>query len=159
MHTTLTDRIKAFFARDKHAFWFSHFTDEEKELARMDVWQLASAIQESRVRAGVEQRRIVAEHMLNERLARIQSRASLWSGWLGLFGALLGAALGFFLGTSSPKETPQQICHCQCSSPVQGPIAVPEPPASPSVVPGGKELKVERHSSNAGDEKHDTKDR
>ena len=146
MRIPLSVRIRSFFSRDKNAFWFDHFTDEEKELARMDVWQLASVIQESGVRVGMEQKRIVAEHVLNQRIARIQSRASLWSGWLGMFGALAGAALGFFLSTSVPKETPQQICNCQWSNPVQGPVATPKPTAPASVVPRRKNVEIKPDS-------------
>lgn len=51
---------------------------------------------------------ILVEHELNIRIAGIQSRATLRSGWLGLLGALLGAALGFFLGTLSPTHYPQE---------------------------------------------------
>ncbi len=79
---------------------------------------------------------VLVEHELNLRIASIQSRATLRSGWLGLLGALLGAALGFFLGTLSPKEVkPEpvaQVCRCQCESNVQE----PKPPTSSGVVSG-----------------------
>lgn len=90
-------RIKSFFAKDKAAFWWSHFSDEEKMLKRMDVWELAAVIQEANVRLGMEKKKIVAEHMLNVRLAQIQSKASWGSGILGFVGAIVGAALSVSL--------------------------------------------------------------
>jgi len=74
----LSVRIRAFFARDKDAFWWNEATDEEKQLRRMDVWELAKVINEARVRnlAGEAEKLIVAEHMLNVRLAKIQATAS-----------------------------------------------------------------------------------
>ena len=91
MHIPLSTRIRAMFARDEEAFWWSHFTDDEKKLARMDVWQLAGVIEEAKVRTGQERLRIVAEHMLAVRLAKIQASASWGSGILGFVGALIGA--------------------------------------------------------------------
>jgi len=106
----LSVRIKAFFARDKAAFWWNHFTDEEKKLRRMDAWQLAEVINEARVRniAGMEAKRIVAEHMLNVRLAQIQATASWGSGVLCFVGAIIGAAMSVALTAAlqSPKEIP-----------------------------------------------------
>ena len=71
MRIPLSVKIRSFFARDKDEFWWNHFTDEEKELRRMDVWQLAKVINEGRVRnlAGEAEKIIVAEHMLSERLS------------------------------------------------------------------------------------------
>lgn len=94
---------------------------------------------------------VLVEHELNLRIALVQFQATLRSGWLGLLGALLGAALGFFLARLSPNETPQlpaQVCHCQCSNPVQGPIAVPKPPASSGIVPRGKDVEVKSNEIN-----------
>lgn len=109
-HIPLSVRIKALFARDKDAFWWSHFTDEEKQLRRMDAWQLAKVINEARVRnlAGEAEKLIVAEHMLNVRLAKIQATASWGSGVLGFVGAIIGAALSvaLTLALQSPKEAP-----------------------------------------------------
>jgi hypothetical protein len=109
----LSARIRGFFARDKRAFWWSHFTDEEKKLRRMDVWQLAKAINEARVRnlAGEVEKLIVAEHMLNVRLAQIQAKASWGSGILGFVGAIIGSALSVSLtiALQSPKEVQSAI--------------------------------------------------
>ncbi|MFI4940600.1 MAG: hypothetical protein ACHP7O_09720 [Burkholderiales bacterium] len=77
---------------------------------------------------------ILVEHELNLRIAGIQSQATLRSGWLGLFGALLGAALGFFLGTLSPKEN-QAIAApaCRCESRQKSNALVDAPPSKSNV--------------------------
>jgi hypothetical protein len=108
--TPLSVRIRAFFARDKEAFWWNEATNEEKKLRRMDVWQLAKVINEVRVRnlAGEAEKLIVAEHLLNVRLAQIQAKASWGSGVLGFVGAIIGAALSVSLALAlqSPKDVP-----------------------------------------------------
>lgn len=48
MCITLTDRIRALFAKDEFDYWFKQFTDEEKEILRMDSWQLAKVIVEEK---------------------------------------------------------------------------------------------------------------
>ncbi|ESS72512.1 hypothetical protein MGMO_54c00010 [Methyloglobulus morosus KoM1] len=113
MSIPLSVRIRSFFARNKYAFWWDHFTDEEKQLRRMDVWELAKVINEARVRnlAGEAEKLIVAEHMLNVRLAQIQAKASWGSGVLGFVGAIIGSALSVALtialqSPQSPKEAP-----------------------------------------------------
>lgn len=110
MHIPLSVRIRGFFARDKDAFWWNHFTDEEKKLRRMDVWELAKVINDARVRnlAGEAEKLIVAEYMLNMRLAKIQATASWGSGVLGFVGAIIGSALSvaLMLALQNPKETP-----------------------------------------------------
>ena len=96
MRIRLTDRIKAFFSSDEEAYWFNHFTDEEKALSRMDVWELAKVINEARVHnlASDAEKLIVAEYMLNQRLAKIQAKASWGSG---VIGAIIGASLSIAL--------------------------------------------------------------
>ena len=90
MRTKLIDRLKGFFARNKYAYWWCHWTDEEKQLRRMDVWQLAKVINEARIRnlAGEAEKLIVAEHMLSERLARIQARPGYIATVAGLVGVV-----------------------------------------------------------------------
>ena len=102
MHIPLSVRISSFFARDKRAFWWKHFTDDEKQLRRMNPWQLAQVIHEG----NTPEKRIVAEHLLNVRLAQIQATASWGSGVLGFVGAIIGAAISVALTMSiqSPKE-------------------------------------------------------
>jgi hypothetical protein len=144
-------RIKSLFARDKEAFWWDHFTDEEKKLRRMDVWELAKVINEARVRnlAGEAEKLIVAEHMLNMRLAQIQAKASWGSGILGFIGAIIGASLSVSLAMvlQNPKDvpcTPERAGEKQVvTAPVQEqqePIAQPlkSVPSNPviSVTPG-----------------------
>ena len=93
MSIPLSVRIRSFFARDKHAFWWDHFTDDEKQLRRMDAWQLATVIHEESIHQTEPEKRIVAEHMLNVRLARIQARAAYISVVAGLVGIVGGAFL------------------------------------------------------------------
>ena len=97
MTIPLLTRIKGFISRDKYSFWFNHFTDEEKKLALMDAWQLASIIKDAGVRRDMEQKRIIAEHMLNVRLAKIQATASWGAGILAFVGAIIGASMSVAL--------------------------------------------------------------
>ena len=136
---SLLDRIRGFLARDKNAFWWDHFTDEEKQLRRMDVSQLAKVINELRVHnlAGTAEKLIVAEHMLRERIARIQSRPTWFAIWTGL----VGVAGGAFLTSSLQPPNEQNKCVCECKTagtlqqPAQEPIkAVPAKPAVGHVI-------------------------
>lgn len=131
MRTTLIDRLKGFFAWDKNAYWWDHWTDEEKQLRRMDVWQLAKIINEARVRnlAGEAEKLIVAEHMLSERLARIQARP----GYIATVAGLAGVVGGAFLTSALQKPETPPLCICDC--PVQKNMATPMPSVSPVVKP------------------------
>ncbi|PAU89772.1 hypothetical protein CK507_02565 [Pseudomonas sp. WN033] len=93
MRITWADRIKALFARDEYSYWFALITDEEKELRRMDSWELAKVIHEESVHQTNPERRIVAEHMLQIRVAKIQSRATYVSVVVGFLGVLAGVVL------------------------------------------------------------------
>ncbi len=152
-HIPFSVRIKALFARDKEVFWWNHFTDEEKKLRRMDVWELAKVINEARVGnlAGEAEKLIVAEHMLNMRLAKIQATASWGSGVLGFVGAIIGAALSVSLtmALQTPKGAPgtqERTSEKQSvSAPVQKqtePLALPSKsvPSNPvvEVTPGAQ---------------------
>jgi len=95
--TSWADRLKALFARDGYGYWFEHFTDEEKELRRMDSWQLARVIHEETVCPQNPEKQIVAEHMLQVRVAKIQNRATYVSVVVGFIGILVGAALSSML--------------------------------------------------------------
>ena len=139
MNTPLSVRIRSFFAIDKKAFWRDEITNEEKKLRRMDVWQLAKVIHEARVRnlAGESETLIVAEHMLRERIARIQSRPT----WFAIWAGLAGIAGGAFLTSSlqPPNETNKCICECKTAGTLQQaaqePIkAVPAKPAISNVI-------------------------
>lgn len=124
----LLTHLRSLFARDKEAFWWKYFTDEELELQRMDVWQLAAVIEEAKVRPGMEKRRIVAEHMLSQRIALIQAKASWGSGVLGFIGAVVGAALSVALAAVLKSEpttpVPSQVAEC---APVARTAAKPSP--------------------------------
>lgn len=97
MRITLADRIKALFARVEYGYWFKLATDEEKELRRLDSWGLAKVIHEETVHPTNPEKRIVAEHMLNVRVAKIQNRATYVSIVVGFIGILVGAALSVML--------------------------------------------------------------
>ena len=132
-------RFGAFFARDKDTFWWNHFTDEENKLRRMNVRELAKVIHELRVRdlAGEAENLIVAEHMLRERIARIQSRPTWFAIWAGLAGVSGGALLTSSL--QQPNETNKCVCECKTTGtlkqPAQEPIkAVPTKPAVGNVI-------------------------
>ena len=111
---TLSDRFKAFFARDKDDFWFTHFSSEEIALKRMDVWGLAKVINEARVRnlAGEAEKLIVAEYMLKERLAKIQARPV----YLSLITAFTGVIVGAYLTAAFQPAQPQSKCVCEYQS-------------------------------------------
>lgn len=103
---SLIERIGVFFARDKEAYWWNLATDYERSLSKMSLSDMASELQRTQVRHETANT-IIVEHMLAARLARIQSRGSWWSGWLGFAGAMLAAALTFYLGQRSVDHTPK----------------------------------------------------
>ena len=157
----LSVRIKGFFARDKHAFWWSHFTDEEKQLRRMDVWELAKVINEARVRnlAGEAEKLIVAEHMLQERLARIQARPA----YFAIYAGLAGVAGGVFLTSAlqPPNETNKCVCESKTAGTLQQPAQEPvkvvpaKSPASHVVdIPSGNSKQTEQKHNAAANPYH-----
>lgn len=120
MSESLIERIGAFFARDRYAHSWKLATDYERSLSRMSLSELASELQCTQARHEISNT-IIVEHTLAARLARIQSRASWWSGWLGFAGAMLAAALTFYLGQRSADHTPKVEC-----APVQKSAEKPE---------------------------------
>lgn len=121
----LSTRVRAFFTRDKDAFWWNEITNEEKQLRRMDVWELARVIHETRVRnlAGEAEKLIVAEHMLAERLARIQARPA----YFAIYAGLAGVVGGVFLTSSlqPPNEANKCVCECKTAGTLQQPAQEP----------------------------------
>jgi hypothetical protein len=109
MSESLREKIGAFFARDKEAYGWKLATDYEHSLSKISLSKLASELQRTQVRHETANT-VIVEHMLAVRLARIQSRASWWSGWLGFSGAMLAAALTFYLGQLSTNRTPEIEC-------------------------------------------------
>lgn len=101
MRTPLCVRVRSFFARDERAFWWDYVTNEEKQLRRMDVSQLAKFIINS---SCDREKKVIAEHMLNVRLAKIQATASWGSGILGFVGALMGAALSIAITIATQNQ-------------------------------------------------------
>jgi hypothetical protein len=92
MRHSLWVRTKAFFARDKYSFWWSEFTARDKELASLSTRELAGELLIARTRRDAEEK-ILIEHMLSQRLAEIQSKATWGAAVLGFIGAILGASL------------------------------------------------------------------
>ena len=131
MRITLSDRISSFFARDKRTFWWKHFTDDEKQLRRMNVWELAKVINEETN----PEKRIVAEHFMNVRLAKIQATASWGSGVIGFVGAIIGAAISVALTMSiqSPKEAPCAAERASEKQAVAAPVQHTEKPIEQSL--------------------------
>ena len=130
---SLIERIGAFFARDKDAYWWNLVTDYERSLSKMSLSDLASELQRTQVRNETANT-IIVEHMLAARLARIQSRGSWWSGWLGFAGAMLAAALTFYLGQRSADHRPKVE-----SAPVQKSVravtpAIKQNPTDPQAI-------------------------
>lgn len=125
MRIPLLVRIKGFFARDKHSYWWEHWTDQEKQLRHMDVWQIAKVINEARVHKNADEaeKLIVAEHVLSERIARIQARP----GYIATFAGLLGVVGGAFLTSAlqKPEPPPKCVCECQDGSSVQKNVVAP----------------------------------
>ncbi|MFZ5579429.1 MAG: hypothetical protein ACOZAQ_03050 [Pseudomonadota bacterium] len=79
----------------------------------MDVWQLAQVINEARVRNLVgDEELIVAEHMLSERLARIQARP----GYIATVAGFVGIVGGAFLTSALQKSEAPLKCACECES-------------------------------------------
>lgn len=117
MNIPLSVRIRKFFARDKYAFSWGYFTDDEKLLRCMDAWQLATVIHEESIRKTAPEKRIVAEHMLNVRLAKIQTRAT----YISIVAGLVGAVGGAFLTTAfqKPDSQTKRVCECSHSIPIQ----------------------------------------
>jgi len=146
MNIPLSVRIRSFFTRDKHAFWWNHFTDDEKQLRRMDAWELATVIHEENIRQTAPEKRIVAEHMLNVRLAKIQTRAT----YISIVAGLVGAVGGAFLTTAFQKPDSQTKCTCECShsAPIQQNMSGPVPDTVPPVVKTGvpKGLRIQNDS-------------
>lgn len=122
MKTTPLDRIKGLLSFDKDAYWWNHYTDEEKALRRMDVWELAKVINDAQVSnlIGTTEKIIVAEHMLNARLAKIQSRPAWFAIWAGLLGVVGGALLNS--STQQHQEPVKYICECKDTSATQNPL-------------------------------------
>lgn len=89
-------RVRGFFARDKYQFWWNYFSDEELALRKMSVFDLAGLIEEAG-HTGMVKKKIVAEHLLNLRLAQLQARASWGSAFVGLLGVILGSVLTYLL--------------------------------------------------------------
>ncbi|HYN60802.1 MAG TPA: hypothetical protein VET87_14790 [Rubrivivax sp.] len=126
-------RLRGLLARNRDEFWWNYFTDEELELRKMDVWELAGVIQDARVTSGMDKKLIVAEHMLNVRLAQIQATASWGSGVLGFIGALVGAALSVVLAAALQGEPKLERSAAQYSLPVPAAGAASTAPGAPPV--------------------------
>ena len=141
--------MNAVFAKDKYDFWWYHFTNEERELREMDVWKLAAVIKESTARNEIEPR-IVAEHVLNLRLAKLQSHAAWGSGVLGIAAAALGAGLTVALTVLlSPPNNGRLEVKCECLPPIVGPPGPNSSSAASSLPTSGSSYSNSTTSTNS----------
>lgn len=113
----------------------------------MDAWDLAQVMCGNNAAD-----KIVAEHFLNLRLARIQADATKRSSWFALFGVLAAVVLTFYLGQLSVKST-EVICTVRYQAeqhPIEKAVPVPKPvPIQPSSEPEA----MQPHEQNTNDKK------
>lgn len=97
MNVSLIDRVKGFFSKDKFGYWFNHFADEEKKQAAMDAIGLAKIIAAD-TDAESEKRKIVAEYILKQRIAKLQAKATLVAAIIGaVLGGLITGIISFLV--------------------------------------------------------------
>ncbi|MBM9515309.1 hypothetical protein [Desulfogranum marinum] len=111
MKISLLTRLKCLFVRDKFEFWFNEFTDEETRLKNMDAWELASVIEDANNNAESQKHRIVAEHLLNVRLAKISTKPMYFQVIGGFVCAILGALLSASL--EKQPDPAEYVCRCE----------------------------------------------
>ena len=97
MRISWFDYIRSFFTKDRAVFLFGVITDDEKQLKKMDCWELAKIIEQESHTQGNKVKRIVAEHLLQVRLARIQSNAAYIAAIATIFGAVIGSLVTYWL--------------------------------------------------------------
>lgn len=86
----------------------SEMADEAKVLRELDTWQLAEALNECGSFGSDPAKHTYIEHLLAQRLAKLQSKASWGAGLIGFFGAILGAWLSVTLAPSFQNNNPPQ---------------------------------------------------
>jgi len=151
--TTKFDIFKSWFVRDKRSYWWNKFSDYELELSRMSLTELASELNRTKVR-GEPENTIIVEYILQARIARLQSRASWWSGWLSFAGAMIAAALTIYLGqlSVSSKNDAQVISPLKYESEVLS-IEKPAQTVTPTIqekAPKNESIKNHNNNSNDG---------
>ena len=77
----------------------------DDELAVMPTIELAQLLSQAKTGSPAK---ILLEHALNMRLAKIQAKATLSAGWAGIFGALVAAILTFILGYKFGEPSSQK---------------------------------------------------
>ncbi len=82
----------------------------EQERADMTVLQLAELLSTRQVGTPAY---IVLEHELNLKIAKVQAKATLSSGWLGFAGSIIAAlfafALGYYFGQLPTSQEPSSV--------------------------------------------------
>ena len=101
---------------------------------RMSILELADLAAKP---ALMQAARLVVEHELSIRLAKVQSNATYWAAGFGLVGVLFGWLLSWL---SQQHQTTVVRCECEsrAESTQQGPVANPKPPAQPLIVQPSK---------------------
>lgn len=127
----------------------------------MDVWELAKVVNEARVNnlPGEQEKLIVAEHLLNVRLAKIQATASWGSGALGFTGAIIGAALSVSLTIvlQGQKEAPPASVQKQCEQTAPFSKNLPSNPLAEVIPDTQSPTNGPRHQANTEHFNADTK--
>lgn len=100
MKVLFIDKVRSLFVLNKKKFWWKFFDDYELMLARMRLGELAQELEAAKMQNDTK-KQVMIEYVISQRIAKVQIIASLWSGWIGLLGAVLATFIGYYLGQSS----------------------------------------------------------
>lgn len=137
-----------------------HGLPSEKERGAMSVLRLAELLSTQKLGSIAY---IVLEHELNLKIAKVQAKATLSSGWLGLVGsisaALLGVALGYFLSTvlakyESKSQPAAESSQEESTIPIQQPSISTKLPPQKLLMPGEKPADVRPSNSEGQTKQH-----
>ena len=70
-----------------------NFTDEEIALSKLDAYALADKWQEAKAN-GDQRAMLLLEHLLDQRLVKLQVKATWRAAWVGFLSAITGAVVG-----------------------------------------------------------------
>ena len=89
-------RIKHRLSKNDYEYYFSQYTSEELRLRAMQPDELAKVINDAYA-TNNRHLQVLAEHLLQERLTKMQTRATLWAAAFGAFCTLIGTFIGYIL--------------------------------------------------------------